>query len=72
MMSSDRMDVINFNWTFESVHANVAVGRQRHMVGSEKPAGWYYEVQIMTQGIMQIGKFFLLISTRTSIVIRQS
>jgi hypothetical protein len=57
MLSSDRTEVINFNWAFESVHANVAVGRRRHTAGLAKPAGWYYEVQVMTQGIMQIGEF---------------
>lgn len=54
MLSSDRSEVINFNWTFESVHATHAVGRTRHSHGA-KPTGWYYEVQIKTPGIMQIG-----------------
>ena len=57
MLSSDRTEVVNFNWTFESVHANVAVGR--HAAGSSKPAGWYYEVQVMTQGIMQVGELLI-------------
>ena len=58
MLSCDKTEVINFNWSFESAHANVAVGRRRNTAGSTKPAGWYYEVQVMTQGIMQIGEFF--------------
>ena len=61
MLSCDKTDVINFNWTFESVHANVAVGRRRHATGLGNPAGWYYEVQVMTQGIMQIGVSFIVI-----------
>lgn len=56
ILSSDKTQVVNFHWTFESVHANVAVGRRRYTSGSTKPAGWYYEVQVMTQGIMQIGE----------------
>ena len=56
LVSSDRTEAINLNWSFESVHANVAVGRQRHATGSSKPSGWYYEVQVMTNGIMQVGE----------------
>ena len=58
MLSSDKTEVINFNWSFESIHANIAVGRRRNTAGA-KPAGWYYEVQVMTQGIMQIGEFLI-------------
>ncbi|XP_028401066.1 uncharacterized protein LOC114524145 [Dendronephthya gigantea] len=59
ILSSDKTEVINFHWTFESVHANAAVGRRKYTSGSPKPAGWYYEVQLMTQGIMQIGKWLV-------------
>ena len=58
LISSDRTEVINFSWGFESVHATVAVGRQRHIAGTSKPAGWYYEVQVMTSAIMQVGELF--------------
>ena len=56
MLSSDQLEVINFNWTFESVHATHPVGRRSHTHGT-KPTGWYYEVYIKTQGILQIGKW---------------
>ena len=55
VLSADRLEVANPNWTFESVRATMCVGRGMS-TGPPFPAGWYYEVTLKSAGILQIGK----------------
>ncbi|XP_067026328.1 uncharacterized protein [Acropora muricata] len=54
VISADRLEVANPNWTFESVRATLCVGRGLS-AGPPYPAGWYYEVTLKSSGILQIG-----------------
>lgn len=54
VLSADRLEASNPNWTFESVHATMCVGRGMCVV-PPFPAGWYYEVTLKCTGILQIG-----------------
>lgn len=54
VLSADRLEVANPNWTFESVRATMCVGRGMS-TGPPFPAGWYYEVTLKSAGILQIG-----------------
>ena len=55
VLSADRLEASNPNWTFESVHATLCVGRGMYTV-PPYPSGWYYEVTLKSTGILQIGK----------------
>ena len=55
MLSGDRLEASNNNWTFESVRATFCVGRSMYYTSSH-PSGWYYEVTVKSTGIMQIGE----------------
>ena len=57
VLSADRLEASNPNWTFESVHATLCVGRGMSTV-PPYPAGWYYEVTLKCTGILQIGTYF--------------
>ena len=54
IISSDGLQISNENWFFESVKANQGVSKT--LYSSEHPDGWYYEVIVLTDGILQIGK----------------
>ena len=54
VLSADRLEVFNPNWTFESVRATICVGRGMCAIPPYL-AGWYYEVTLMSTGILQIG-----------------
>ena len=59
VLSADRLEASNPNWTFESVHATLCVGRGMCTV-PPYPSGWYYEVILKSSGILQIGKLKLV------------
>ena len=61
VLSADRLEVSNPNWTFESVRATLCVGRAMCAV-PPYPAGWYYEVTLKSTGILQIGMWMRLSS----------
>ena len=56
ILSSNRLEVSNENWYFESVKLNQGISKQLYGNSKTTPKGWYYEVQIHSEGIMQIGK----------------
>ena len=58
VLSADRLEASNPNWTFESVHATLCVGRGMCAV-PPYPSGWYYEVTLKSTGILQIGTCIL-------------
>ena len=64
-LSADRLEASNPNWTFESVHATLCVGRGMSTV-PPYPAGWYYEVTLKCTGILQIGTYFRIVLPRLS------
>ncbi|XP_033109780.1 uncharacterized protein LOC117111027 isoform X2 [Anneissia japonica] len=51
IFSANALEVRNDSWTFESILANVAVPSQ----GLILPNGWYFEVELRSSGIVQIG-----------------
>ena len=53
IISSDGLQITNENWFFETVTANQYVSRL--LYSEVAPLGWYYEVTVLTDGIMQIG-----------------
>ena len=59
VLSADRLEASNPNWTFESVHATLCVGRGM-CTAPTYPSGWYYEVTLKSTGILQIGKLKLV------------
>ena len=63
VLSADRLEASNPNWTFESVHATLCVGRGMSTV-PPYPAGWYYEVTLKCTGILQIGTYFRIVLPR--------
>ena len=65
VLSADRLEASNPNWTFESVHATLCVGRGMSTV-PPYPAGWYYEVTLKCTGILQIGTYFRIVLSRLS------
>ena len=65
VLSADRLEASNPNWTFESVHATLCVGRGMSTV-PPYPAGWYYEVTLKCTGILQIGTYFRIVLPRLS------
>ena len=65
VLSADRLEASNPNWTFESVHATLCVGRGMSTV-PPYPAGWYYEVTLKCTGILQIGTYFRVVLPRIS------
>ena len=65
VLSADRLEASNPNWTFESVHATLCVGRGMSTV-PPYPAGWYYEVTLKCTGILQIGTYFRIVLLRLS------
>ena len=65
VLSADRLEASNPNWTFESVHATSCVGRGMSTV-PPYPAGWYYEVTLKCTGILQIGTYFRIVLPRLS------
>ena len=65
VLSADRLEASNPNWTFESVHATLCVGRGMSTV-PPYPAGWYYEVTLKCTGILQIGTYFRIVLPRIS------
>ena len=65
VLSADRLEASNPNWTFESMHSTLCVGRGMCFV-SPYPSGWYYEVTLKSAGILQIGmRRHLLLSEST-------
>ncbi|XP_032239903.1 uncharacterized protein LOC5514394 isoform X2 [Nematostella vectensis] len=54
VLSADRLEAYNMNWTFESIRATYCVGHAMYKA-SPHPSGWYYEVILKSNGIMQIG-----------------
>ena len=66
VLSADRLEASNPNWTFESVHATLCIGRGMCAV-SPYPAGWYYEVTLKSTGILQIGTIILRLASTTSV-----
>ena len=66
VLSTDRLEASNPNWTFESVHATLCIGRGMCAV-SPYPAGWYYEVTLKSTGILQIGTIILRLASTTSV-----
>ena len=54
IISNDCLEVYNGNWTFESITATKFVSRAQ--LGKNAVCGWYYEVTILSKGIMQIGE----------------
>ena len=62
MLSGDGLEASNNNWTFESVRANFCVGRSMYL-NTAHPSGWYYEVTILSTGIMQIGDLLIPYTT---------
>ena len=65
VLSADRLEASNPNWTFESVHSTLCVGRGMSTV-PPYPAGWYYEVTLKCTGILQIGTYFRIVLPRLS------
>ena len=65
VLSADRLEASNPNWTFESVHSTLCVGRGMSTV-PPYPAGWYYEVTLKCTGILQIGTYFRVVLPRIS------
>ena len=65
VLSADRLEASNPNWTFESVHSTLCVGRGMSTV-PPYPAGWYYEVTLKCTGILQIGRYFRIVLPRIS------
>ena len=65
VLSADRLEASNPNWTFESVHSTLCVGRGMSTV-PPYPAGWYYEVTLKCTGILQIGTYFRIVPSRLS------
>ena len=65
VLGADRLEASNPNWTFESVHATLCVGRGMSTV-PPYPAGWYYEVTLKCTGILQIGTYFRIVLPRLS------
>ena len=65
VLSADRLEASNPNWTFESVHSTLCVGRGMSTV-PPYPAGWYYEVTLKCTGILQIGTYFRIVLPRIS------
>ena len=66
VLSADRLEASNPNWTFESVHATLCIGRGMCAM-SPYPAGWYYEVTLKSTGILQIGTIILRLASTTSV-----
>ena len=66
VLSADRLEASNPNWTFESVHATLCIGRGMCAI-SPYPAGWYYEVTLKSTGILQIGTIILRLASTTSV-----
>ena len=57
VLSADRFEASNPNWTFESMHSTLCVGRGTCTVPPPPyPSGWYYEVTLKSTGILQIGR----------------
>ncbi|XP_047128177.1 uncharacterized protein LOC100208776 [Hydra vulgaris] len=54
IISSDGLQITNENWFFETVCANQYICRSLYS-DEYSPLGWYYEVTVLTDGIMQIG-----------------
>eukprot|EP00794_Sanderia_malayensis_P008043 gene8043-8906_t len=54
IISNDQLEVYNGNWTFESAYATHSIC-QDLMQGRDDVSGWYYEVSLLSNGIMQIG-----------------
>lgn len=55
IVSSDSLETSNENWYFESLQANQPVGKSLYANIELKPKGWYYEVVVLSDGILQIG-----------------
>lgn len=55
ILSTNKLQVANENWYFESVRGNQHVSTSLYDQTSEAVPGWYYEVVIHTKGIIQIG-----------------
>ena len=55
IIRSDGLELSNENWYFESVIANQPIGKELYKNEENHPDGWYYEVVIYTDGVMQIG-----------------
>lgn len=55
IIRSDGLEMSNENWYFESAIANQAVSQRLYENSDENPAGWYYEVTVFSDGVMQIG-----------------
>ncbi|XP_071492443.1 uncharacterized protein [Diadema antillarum] len=53
LVSADHLEVRNDSWTFESILARTSLPVPRKH--KKKPAGWYYEVELKSSGIIQIG-----------------
>ncbi|XP_071946747.1 uncharacterized protein [Antedon mediterranea] len=49
--SGNALDVRNDSWTFESILGNISVPS----AGKHLPIGWYFEVELYSSGIVQIG-----------------
>ncbi|XP_071828280.1 uncharacterized protein [Apostichopus japonicus] len=54
-MSTDDLEVLNYNWTFESVRANVGVSQPSSPSPSDHPKGWYYQMELFSDGLIQVG-----------------
>ncbi|XP_035674331.1 uncharacterized protein LOC118414406 [Branchiostoma floridae] len=52
MLSSNLLEARNDSWTFESIRATQPVNRPWE---SAQPSGWYYEIELKSCGIIQIG-----------------
>jgi hypothetical protein len=56
VVGADHLEAYNMNWTFESIRATFCVGRSKYP-SCPHPLGWYYEVTLKSNGILQIGMF---------------
>ncbi|XP_066278423.1 uncharacterized protein [Branchiostoma lanceolatum] len=52
MLSSNLLEARNDSWTFESIRATQPVNRPWE---NTQPSGWYYEIELKSCGIIQIG-----------------
>lgn len=53
LISADHLEVRNDSWTFESI---LAVNHLPTVKGEDsQPEGWYYEVELKSNGIVQVG-----------------
>lgn len=55
ILSSNKFEVSNENWYFESVKFNQGISKVLYEDCKITPKGWYYEVEIGSEGIIQIG-----------------